>query len=56
MSDMKQAFINNDNLIGIVGLGSIAANSKGYTNTASVYLTLVLSGTSSVVSGPGLGR
>lgn len=49
--DPQFAFINNDNLLTLSGLRSVAANSMEYTNTASVTVTLVLSGQSAGIGG-----
>lgn len=48
---MNYLWIENDNLVTLDAVASIAANSLGYINTASVTATLVLSGTSTQVSG-----
>lgn len=51
MSHQQFAYVNNDNLLTVRGLQSIAANSLGFTNTASVVVTCVLSGTATEVTG-----
>lgn len=48
---MEFAYIGNDNILTMVELSSAAPGSMGYTNTASVVVTVVDSGATSGVGG-----
>ena len=48
---VRPLYIGGDNLITLSGLQSEAVGSVGYVTTASCYLTLVISGTSTEIDG-----